>query len=68
MGLQGNSYRTRCGRGAIALAVTMQLDAVFPLTLTLSLREREQLVPGRDCPPVGGHSSARSNMLPLPKG
>ena len=35
---------------ALILAGTMQLDAAFPLTLTLSLREREQ------------HSAARNRV------
>ena len=49
-------------------AVTMQLDAAFPLTLTLSLRERGQPLAERHDSPAGEHSSAQSNLLPLHKG
>ncbi len=51
-----------------ALAVSLQLAALFPLTLTLSLRERENHSTGRDWSPVGEHVPARATGLPLPKG
>jgi hypothetical protein len=51
-----------------ALVVSMQLSALFPLTLTLSLRERENHSTGRDRLPVGDQVPALADGLPLPKG
>ena len=42
--------------------------ALFPLTLTLSPREREQHSPARNSLAASEHFSAQSNILPLPKG
>ena len=46
----------------------MQLNTLFPLTLTLSLGEREQLSTDRDDSPGGEHFPAWSQVLPLPTG
>ena len=40
----------------------------FPLTLTLSLREREHRIPRRDEPRRPGLAEARRTILPLPGG
>jgi hypothetical protein len=46
----------------------MQSAALFPLTLTLSLREREHLSIGRDRSPGGEHFPAWATALPPPRG
>ena len=46
----------------------MQSKVLLPLTLTLSLREREHLSGGWDRTPVGARLPARPATLPLPKG
>jgi hypothetical protein len=46
----------------------MQLGVLFPLTLTLSLREREQLSTAAEYSLNGKHLPALPVALPLPKG
>jgi prepilin-type N-terminal cleavage/methylation domain-containing protein/prepilin-type processing-associated H-X9-DG protein len=48
-----------------ALAISMQLGAPFPLTPTLSPREREHLATSRDRAPGGERSTAPALVLPL---
>ena len=50
------------------LATPRHSGALFPLTLALSLREREYLSTGRDGSLAGEHFPAPSEVLPLPKG
>ena len=46
----------------------MQLKTQFPLTLALSLRERESLSAGEDKPLNREPFPVRAGMLPLPQG
>ena len=48
--------------------VSMQLRALLPLTLTLSLGERERASTSRGRSPGGEHWPARPGILPLPEG
>jgi hypothetical protein len=50
------------------VAVSMQSDALFPLTLTLSLRERERFSAACEYSGNSGHFLALPMVLPLPKG
>ena len=52
----------------LTLAAPMHSGALFPLTLALSLRERERFSTGRDRSPNGKHLPALRMVLPLPEG
>ncbi len=46
----------------------MQLEVMFPLTLTLSPADREHVSSGRDTSTEGEYFPACQRLLPLPKG